>query len=80
MRKIILKLKQISINKALVLRQVFIAITLLPFLVMLFPPNMDLELKFHGQKLESGQGLINVYRSDDAVGYYLSYRTKRVDG
>ena len=71
MRKIILKLKQISINKALVLRQVFIAITLLPFLVMLFPPNMDLELKFHGQKLESGQGLINVYRSDDAVGYYF---------
>ena len=43
MRKIILKLKQISINKALVLRQVFIAITLLPFLVMLFPPDMDLD-------------------------------------
>ena len=49
-------------------RHILISLLLIPILMFFLPPSMELRLYFHGLTQE---GTVNVYRSDDAVGYYF---------
>ena len=71
MKEFLLRLVRYYKNRPphiLIVRTVLMSVCLIPFFMFFMPPKMDLHLYFHGQQQE---GTINVYRSDDAVGYYF---------